>query len=175
VLNVRTSAPPRVILEPVQRVLASINPSLSFREVHTLDAEVDASIGNERLMAVVVSAFAICAVTAAVAGIYGLMAYLAALRRREIAIRMALGASGVDIVHLMTRETLVVVLAGIVIGLAASRVFASMLQPMLFNTSATSPVTALVTATVVLVATCVATASPIGRVARLAPAQVLRE
>lgn len=175
VLNVRTSSPPRMILEPVQKVLASINPSLSFREVHTLDAEVNASIANERLMAVVVSTFAICAALAAVAGIYGLTAYLAALRRREIAIRMALGATGVNIVQLMTSESLIVVFAGIVIGLAASRVFASMLQPMLFNTSATSPVTALVTAAVVLVVTCVATAAPIVRVARVAPAQVLRE
>ena len=132
-------------------------------------------MANERLMAVVVSTFAICAAIAAVAGIYGLMAYLAALRRREIAIRMALGATGVNIVQLMTRETLVVVLAGIVIGLAASRAFASVLQPMLFNTSATNPVTAVLTAMVVLVATFVATAGPIGRVAKLAPAQVLRE
>ncbi len=175
VLNVRTSSAPHLILEPVQKVLASINPSLSFREVHTLDAEVEGSMANERLMAVVVSTFAICAAIAAVAGIYGLMAYLAALRRREIAIRMALGATGVNIVQLMTRETLVVVPAGIVIGLAASRAVASVLQPMLFGTSATSPVTAIVTAAVVLVATLVATAGPIGRVAKLAPAQVLRE
>ena len=70
-------------------------------------------MANERLMAVVVSTFAICAAIAAVAGIYGLMAYLAALRRREIAIRMALGATGVDIVQLMTRETLLVVVAGL--------------------------------------------------------------
>lgn len=175
VLNVRTSSAPRMILEPVQKVLASINPSLSFREVHTLDAEVAASMASERLTAIVVSTFASCAAIAAVAGIYGLMAYLAALRRREIAIRMALGATRVDIVQLMTREMLVVVLAGIVIGLAAARAFASVLHPMLFNTSPTSPVTALVTATVVLAATFVATAGPIGRVARLAPAQVLRE
>jgi ABC-type antimicrobial peptide transport system permease subunit len=80
-----------MILEPVQKVLASINPSLSFREVQTADGEVDASMANERLMAVVVSTFAICAAIAAVVGIYGLMAYLAALRRREIAIRIALG------------------------------------------------------------------------------------
>ena len=175
VLNVRTSSPPRTILEPVQKALASIDPSLSFREVHTLDAEVNASMANERLMAVVVSTFAICAAVAAVAGIYGLMAYLAALRRREIAIRMALGATSTNIVQLMTRETLVVVLVGIVIGLAASRALASVLQPMLFNTSAASPVTAVVTAAVVLVAALVATAGPIGRVASLAPAQVLRE
>lgn len=79
-----------MILEPVQKVLASISPSRSFREVHTLDGEVDASMANERLMAVVVSTFAICAAIAAVAGIDGLMGCLAALRRREIAIRMAL-------------------------------------------------------------------------------------
>ena len=175
VLNVRTSSAPRTILEPVQKVLASIDPSLSFREVHTLAAEVDASMANERLMAMVVSTFAACAALAAVAGIYGLMAYLATLRRREIAIRLALGATGVSIVRLMTRETLVVVLAGIVIGLAAARAFVSVLQPMLFNTSAASPVAALVTATVVVLATFVATAGPIGRAARLAPAQVLRE
>lgn len=175
VLNVRTSSASHMILEPVQKVLSSINPSLSFREVHTLDAEVAASMASERLMAVVVSTFAICATIAAVAGMYGLMAYLAALRRREVAIRMALGATGVHIVQLMTREMLLVVLTGIVIGLAAARALASVLQPMLFNTSPTSPVTALVTATVVLVATLVATAGPIGRVAKLPLAQVLRE
>jgi len=175
VLNVRTSGAPRTILEPVQKVLASINPALSFREVHTLDAEVDASMANERLMAVVVSTFAMCAALAAIAGIYGLMAYLATLRRREIAIRMALGATGVKMVRLMTTETLVVVLAGIVIGLIASRALAPVLQPMLYGTSATSPLMAVVTATIVLVATVVATAGPIGRAARLAPAQVLRE
>jgi len=175
VLNVRTSSAPRAILEPVQKVLASINPSLSFREVHTLDAEVDASMANERLMAVVVSTFAICAAFAAIAGIYGLMAYLATLRRREIAIRMALGATGVKMVRLMTAETLVVVLAGIVIGLIASRALAPVLQPMLYGTVATSPSMALATATVVLVATVMATAGPIGRATRLAPAQVLRE
>lgn len=69
----------------------------------------------------------------------------------------------------MTRETLVVVLAGIVIGLAASRACASVLQPMLFASSATNPLTALVTATVVLVARFAATAGPIGRVASLRP------
>ena len=95
VLNVRTGSAPRTILEPVQKVLAAINPSLSFREIHTLDAEVDASMANERLMAVVVSTFGMCAALAAITGIYGLMLYLATLRRREIAIRMALGATGV--------------------------------------------------------------------------------
>jgi predicted permease len=175
VLNVRTSSAPRTILEPVQKVLASIHPSLAFREVHTLDAEVHASVANERLMAVVVSTFAICAAVAALAGIYGLMAYLAALRRREVAIRMALGATGLNIVRLMTRETLIVVLVGIVLGLAAARALAPVLQPMLFETSATSPVTALVTATAVLVAAFMATAGPIGQVAETAPAQVLRE
>jgi predicted permease len=175
VLNVRTSSAPHMILEPVQKVLSSINPSLSFREVHTLDAEVAASMASERLIAVVVSIFAISATIAAVVGIYGLMAYLAALRRREFAIRMALGAAGVDIAQLMTREMLLVVLTGIVIGLAAARAFASVLQPMLFNTSPTSPVTALVTATVVLIATLVATAGPIARVAKLPLAQVLRD
>jgi predicted permease len=175
VLNVRSSSAPHMILEPVQKVLASINPSLSFREVHTLDAEVAASMASERLMAVVVSIFAISATIAAVVGIYGLMAYLAALRRREFAIRMAVGAAGVDIVQLMTREMLLVVLTGIVIGLAAARAFASVLQPMLFNTSPTSPVTALLTATVVLIATVVATAGPIARVVKLPLAQVLRD
>jgi putative ABC transport system permease protein len=132
-------------------------------------------MANERLMAVVVSTFAICAAFAAIAGIYGLMAYLATLRRREIAIRMALGATGVKMVRLMTAETLVVVLAGIVIGLIASRALAPVLQPMLYGTVATSPSMALATATVVLVATVMATAGPIGRATRLAPAQVLRE
>jgi putative ABC transport system permease protein len=121
-----------------------------------------------------VSTFAMCAALAAIAGIYCLMAYLATLRRREIAIRMALGASGVKMVWLMTVETLVVVVSGIGIGLAASRAFAPVLQPVLYGTSATSASMAFVTATIVLIATVTATAGPIARATRLVPAQVLR-
>ena len=120
VLNVRTHVRPESLFQPVQKVLASIDPSAAFLEIHTLAEEVDDSTAAERLTAVLVSALGAIAVLLAGVGIYGLLAYAIVQRRREIGIRMALGAEPAHIARLVGRETLAMAVGGIVCGLAAA-------------------------------------------------------
>ncbi len=175
VLNVRSSGRPDAIIEPVRRALASIDPALPFLEVHTMAEEVGASVATERLTALLAAAVGGCAALFAGAGIYGSLAYIAALRRREIAIRMALGAGPVHSAAVVAKQTLTMVGLGALAGLGAALTAGSVIRSMLFDISpqdATSIVSAV--AFVVLVAA-TATAVPVLRAVRRDPAEALRQ
>lgn len=106
VLYVRTHVQPEGIIEPVRRVLAKVDPSLPFLEVHMLAEEVDSSVAAERLAAAIGSLFGAIAALLAGTGIYGLLACVVADRRREIGIRMALGAGTTRIGGVIARQIL---------------------------------------------------------------------
>ena len=119
VLNVRTRTRPEAIIAPVRKTLASLDPGLPFLEVHTLAEEADISMAGERITAALASLFGGIAALLVGVGIYGLLAYVVAQRRREIGIRMALGAQPSQIGKLIARQTLVMTAAGIIAGLGA--------------------------------------------------------
>jgi predicted permease len=174
VINVRADASADAIIEPVRKALASVDPILPFREVHAMRDEVANSIASERLTAILASSVGACAALFAGAGIYGSLAYIATYKRREIAIRMALGAGRRDTAKVIARRTLGMVVAGIIAGLGAASVATSGIRSMLFNVSpqdATSIAAAIVFVTVVAAA---ATAVPVLRAMRTEPAEALR-
>jgi predicted permease len=174
VLNVRTSVKPDAILEPVQKTLAAIDPELPFREVHVMNEEVEDSVASERLTAVLASTVGACAVLFAGAGIYGSLEYIAAQRRRELAIRMALGARPIHATTVIAKQTVVMVGIGVVLGLGGSSAVASAIRSMLFDISphdATSIAGVIAFVAVVAVA---ATAGPVIRAIREDPAETLR-
>jgi predicted permease len=174
VINVRASTSADAIIEPVRKALASVDPGLPFREVHAMSEEVANSMASERLTAILASSVGACAALFTGAGIYGSLAYVATCRRREIAIRMALGAGRRDTANVIARRTLGMVLAGIIAGLGAASIAASGIRSMLFNVSpqdAPSIAAAIVFVTVVAAA---ATAVPVSRAMRMEPADALR-
>ena len=120
VLNVRTRTRPAAIIEPVRKTLASLDPGLPFLEVHTMAEEADISMASERITAALASLFGGIAALLAGVGIYGLLAYVVRQRRREIGIRMALGALPADIGKLIAGQTLAMTAAGIILGLGRS-------------------------------------------------------
>ena len=139
-----------------------------------MSEEVENSIASERLTAVLASSVGACAALFAGAGIYGSLAYIATQRRREIAIRMALGAGRIHTAKVIATQTLAMVTAGIFLGLGAGSVAASGIRSMLFNISpqdATSIASAIVFVTVVASA---ATAVPVMRAMSREPAEGLR-
>ncbi|HWC98853.1 MAG TPA: ABC transporter permease [Candidatus Sulfopaludibacter sp.] len=175
VLCVRTRMRPDSIIQPVRRELAALDPALPILEVHTLAEEVDASAASERLTALLASLFGLLAAVLAAVGIYGLLAYAVAQRRREIGIRMALGARPVDIGEMIGRQSMLLVGVGVAAGLLAAWQTAPAIRSLLYGVSPADGISLGAAAIFVLVVAALATAIPAGRAARVHPATALRD
>lgn len=174
-LLVRTSARPESVIDPVRRALASIDPALPFTEINTMSAEIDASVAPERTTATLASLFGISAALLAAVGIYGLLAYAVTQRRREIGIRMAIGARSADIAVMIGSQALVMAVAGVVMGLAAAFVTAPWIRSLLYGVAPSDPATLIFAALFVIFISAIAAALPALRAARVEPAIALRE
>ena len=139
VLNVRTRMRPDAIIEPVRKALASVSPTLPFLEVHTLAEEVGDSIASERLTAALASLFGAIAALLVGAGIFGLLAYVVTERRREIGIRMALGAQPLHIGKLIAGQTLAMTAVGVAMGLAGALIAGPGIRSLLYGISPQDP------------------------------------
>jgi len=136
----------------VGRTLLTINPSLAVGRVETVDELLAASTSSERFNTVVIGALAMIALLLAGAGIYSVIAFLVAQQKREIGIRIALGATRSDILALFIGRSVRLVALGVVVGATCSLFLNRLLESFLFNTSPASflayflPVTCLVAA-----------------------------
>jgi ABC-type antimicrobial peptide transport system permease subunit len=175
VLNVRTRVRPESILQPVRKAVASVDPTLALVEVHSMREELDASASSERLLAVVVSVFGGLAALVAAVGLYALLAYAVAQRRREIGIRMALGATGLDIAALTIRQTLGMALSGIAAGLGGALAVGPVIRSLLYGVSPRDPASLAAAAVFVILVAALATAVPAVAAMRLEPASALRQ
>jgi predicted permease len=174
VLYVRTRMRPEAIIEPVRKVMASLDPTVPFLEVHTLAEEVDNSAASERLTAALASLFGAIAAVLAGAGIYGLLAYIVTERRREIGIRMALGARPAQIGELIARQTLIMTTVGVGLGLAGALLVGPGIRALLYGVSPQDP-RSLVAAVVFMVLTAaMATTLPARRATKVDPMVALR-
>jgi predicted permease len=174
VLYVRTRMQPESVIRPVQNVLTSIDPTLAFLEVHTLAEEVDDSMASERETAALASIFGVLACLLVGAGLYGLLTYAVTQRRREIGIRMALGAQPVDIWGMIARQSLVMTVGGILLGLSRAFLAARWLEALLYHTSPEDPRLLIVAVLFVAVMVAVSTAIPAARATRIEPSRALR-
>jgi hypothetical protein len=175
VLAVRAHAAPEVLIEPVRKALAALDPALPFTEIHTLAEEAGASIAPERLTATLAAIFGAFASLLAAAGIYGLLAFAVEQRRREIGIRMALGARPGQISGMLGRQTAILLSAGVTVGLGAILFFARSLRALLYGIAPTDPLSIVAAALLMLVVATAATLVPAHRATRVEPAAALRE
>ena len=121
------------------------------------------------------SLFAAIAVWLTAVGLYGLLAYVVAQRRREIGIRMALGARTVDIGVLVGRQMLVMVAGGVVVGLAAAVASARWMHSLLYGVTPSDPRSFAAAAIFVALVAAAATAIPLVRATHIEPAAALRQ
>jgi len=175
VLHVRTRGRPESTIQPVRQALAALDPALPFVEISTLAEEVDASTAAERLTAALASLFATIAASLTAVGLYGLLAYVVAQRRREIGIRMALGARTADIGILVGRQTLAMVAGGIVVGLAVAVASAQWMRSLLYGVTPSDPRSLGAAALFVALVAAVAVAIPLARATHVEPAAALRQ
>jgi ABC-type antimicrobial peptide transport system permease subunit len=171
---VRTAGRPDAIMEAVRKALDAVDPALAFREVHAMREEVENSIAQERLTTTLASSVAGCAIVFVAAGIYATIGYAAAQRRRELAIRMALGAGRLATAALVARRTLVMMPLGIAVGVVAGWIAGSGIQSLLFNVAPLDGPSIAAAVIFVAIAAAMATAVPTIRTMRMDPADALR-
>ncbi|MGJ5820307.1 ADOP family duplicated permease [Paludibaculum fermentans] len=175
VLHVRTHGAPEEIIGPVRSTLARLEPRLPFYEIHTLRAEVDDSLWAERVLAWLSSAFGIAAMALVLMGIYATLAFAVAQSRREVGIRIALGAQSLDILWLLSARPLLFVIAGAILGAASFLAASPFFRSLVYGLPAVNPTAITVSILLVCNASAAATWIAVRAALSTAPAAVLRE
>lgn len=171
---VRSAVPYNAVVSVLKAQLAGVDPDLAFGDINPLEAEVRNSIAEARFRAMIIGLFAVLALALAAVGVYGLISYTVTQRTREIGIRLALGASGSQVLATIGREGLVPALAGIVVGLAAAAVGTRALSAFLFGVGTFDPVTFAGVALLLIGVAAAATYIPSRRALTVDPVVALR-
>jgi predicted permease len=171
----RTTLPPAALSGTIERVVREVDAAVPVVRLRAMDSVFAESIRRPRLVAQRLGAFAGLALLLAAIGTYGVLSYMVTERRREIGIRVALGAARSDVLTQILKQGLQVTALGIIIGLAGALVVNRLIASLLFGVQPTDVVTiAFVIATITVVAA-VASWLPAWRASRLNPNVALRD
>jgi ABC-type antimicrobial peptide transport system permease subunit len=174
-LWVRTRVPPARMIADLRSMLASIGPGLAPSEIATMEQDIETSLWQERLIAALASVFAVASAVLVAIGLYGMLAYSVARRTREIGIRMALGARPAHMIEMISRDVLLSVGPGLVIGMAVYAACARVISPVLYGVR---PMDALSIAAAIALIGIVATVAglvPARRAISIEPSEALRQ
>jgi len=175
ILYVRGKADPRQILTPVRREVRAAGPriliggTLSGREI------VDRGLFQARMGVALLSVFGLLALSLASIGLYGIMAYSVNQRKREIGLRMAIGAAQASVLRLILKQGMSLVLKGVLIGFAAALLVGRLLSRLLYGVSASDPLSIAAAAAVLLAVALLACYLPARWASRVDPLVALRE
>jgi putative ABC transport system permease protein len=173
-LLVRNDADPATLSAGVREAVRSADPELPVYSVRTLPALVAEHTAQRRLAVLLISVFAVLALTLAAVGIYGVMSYAVAQRRQEIGIRMALGAEARHVLRMVLRHGAAMALAGIAIGTVTALGLARLITSLLFETSAADPPTFSLVPLLLAAVAVLACYFPARRATRVDPITALR-
>ena len=171
---VRTEGPPPAFAESVRRTLRQVESSLPVLSVVSMDDHVAAALVQERLITILAGVFGALALGLASIGLYAIIAQSVSARTSELAVRVALGGSPKSVVSLILSESLMVVAAGIVAGIAITMAAVRAIAHQLFGVSAFDPATVIGAIVIMTGATGLAAMIPALRAARTDPIAALR-
>jgi predicted permease len=172
--TVRAKGNPTAIIPEIRAIVSDLDQELVIDNVATMNQVVSNSITTPRSYAVLLGTFAVLALVLAMSGLYGVQAYFVAQQRREIGIRIALGARQPQVLLPLLRQGLLLGAQGLGIGLLASFVLTKFLSNMLFGITALDLTTYVVVCTAFLLVTVAASYVPARRAASIDPLTVLR-
>jgi predicted permease len=174
VVYVRTTADPTSSFSAARRTVRDLDASIPVYNLRTLERQIDRSLVIERFVATLSTAFGVLATLLAVVGLYGVMAFTVARRTREIGVRMALGAVRGDVVWLVMREVLMLVTAGMILGLAAAWGLGRVVGAQLYGVTPNDPATIAAAAGILAAVSLAAGYIPALRATRVNPVFALR-
>jgi len=173
-IEIRTTGEAANLTPTVRAVLKQINPSLPVYDVTTLREQLSGRLQQETLVAELASFFGLLALLLACIGLYGVMAHGVLRRTQEIGIRMALGAERRGIVWMVMRETLVLVVAGIAVGVPVALGAARLISSQLFGLGPADPLTLVASALVLIGVASLAGFLPARKASKVNPLTALR-
>ncbi|MFI5229367.1 MAG: ABC transporter permease [Gemmatimonadales bacterium] len=171
---VRSSADQSTVMRAIRAQVAAVDPTLPIFHLRPLRDAVNASAARQRLAANVVGGFALSALFLAMIGIYGVIAYAVRDRQRELGIRIALGASRAGVVRLVVRDGLMLVGAGVIVGIAASVAASRVLGGLLYGIAPTDAGTYAASSVALIAVAVFAAWLPARRAARTDPMIAMR-
>jgi predicted permease len=165
---------PASVAEGIRAEIRRASPDLPIETTRTMDEAVAASVAPPRFRMLLLAFFAVAATLIATCGIYGLMAYAVTQRRREIGVRMALGAERRDVLRLVLVRALRIIVVGVVIGLAGAAGVTRVLQRFLFGVTPTDPIAFTIVTLLLMAVGLLAAWLPARRATRIDPCAALR-
>ena len=172
---VRTAGNPRAILSSIRAVVHGVDPTRAVFGLTTLEDNVDATLGQTRLQTGIISAFGVAAVALAMIGLYGLVALAVTTRRREIGIRIALGAEPGRVVRELAARVGWLLVAGAGVGIGMTVLAQRELRAMVVGVAPLDPLTLGAAVLALGAAAGVAALVPASRAAKIDPVDAIRD
>ncbi|MGH9415903.1 MAG: ADOP family duplicated permease [Terriglobales bacterium] len=171
---VRAQGDPRRLIPAIRRQLHDLNPKMAMFNIELLQDRTDATIAPQHARAELLLAMAVLTLVLALVGLYAVLSHTVALRRREIGIRMAVGASAEQVRAMVLWQSLRMIFAGVALGLLASWWLSGALEHLLYGASAGTAASWLIAPPLMILVGLAASYWPARRAARLDPALTLR-
>lgn len=174
-LLVETIVPPQSMASAVHAQISAVDSDQPVTNIQTVDELMDTSRAQPRFTMLLLGVFSIAAAALATVGIYGVLAYSVAERRRELGIRLALGAERAHVLRLVVRQGLMLAAVGIVIGLTAALLLTRLISSMLYKVGTHDLMTFVLMPLMFLVIALFASYLPARRAMKVDPAEALRD
>jgi predicted permease len=173
-LFLRTRGDPRAAVDATRRALREVAPGFPMYDVATLNERVGRVTAYARFSALLLGLFALIALALAMMGTYGVISFAVAQRTREMGVRLALGATGRDVIALVVRQGIVLAAIGATIGVATALMTSRLLRSLLYGVEPTDPVTLVGIVAILLAAVVAASWIPARRAAGVPAVEALR-
>jgi ABC-type antimicrobial peptide transport system permease subunit len=171
---VRTQTGSDATYNMVRREVQQLDSSMPVYELKTLEGQLDETLLTDRLIATLSASFGLLATVLASVGLYGVMAFVVARRRKELGLRLALGAAPAGVLWLVMREVLILLGIGLAVGIPAAVGAGRFISAQLYGVQPNDPWTAISTVTLLAVVSAAAGVIPAHRASRIDPILALR-
>jgi putative ABC transport system permease protein len=171
---VKTNSEPRSFIPAVTKEVASMDPDVPLFAVKSMEEYMSASVAAPRFSTTLLAIFAGVALVLTIVGLYGVMSYSVAQRTNEIGIRLALGAQSRDVLMMVVKQGSMLILLGLVIGLAGAYALTRLIESLLFGVTPKDPFTFAAVAVLLAVVALMACYIPAWRATKVDPLEALR-